>query len=239
MYYDFMLSLSLESLNRTGCTLPRIALVTPDIYDSTRRILSAYSVDMVTVSPIESPQAPHYWKDQFTKLLIWNMTQYRRVMYYDSDTVFMSSPAPALEACGNNHFCAVQDSGIGHAFFNTGFMVLRPSRRVLSNFYQNPRWATGNGEQDFLNIAFHNMWTPLENKYNHLLQGPDFTAEVMAATVVHAKIWDIQKKIPSPANLSKPWIWEEMCRNLIAPRGDCSPCDKGACLETRLLDTAL
>ena len=38
-------------------------------------------------SNVDLGRMNHRWKDQFTKLLLWNMTEYRRIVYIDADSL--------------------------------------------------------------------------------------------------------------------------------------------------------
>ena len=68
------------------------------------------------------------------QVLIWQLTEYARVLYYDSDVVFIKAPDGAIDACGEAELCAAQDTGLHYRFFNAGFLVLRPSTERLDEF---------------------------------------------------------------------------------------------------------
>lgn len=59
--YDHALRLSLESLNRTGSKLQRVALTTHDISTKAVELLSLYGVERRVVEPVDSPDAPEFW----------------------------------------------------------------------------------------------------------------------------------------------------------------------------------
>ena len=92
---------------------------------------------------------PRFW-GVYTKLTIFNLTQYDRVVYLDADTI-ASRNVDELFLCDG--FCAV----LRHSErFNSGVMVLEPSAAtfadMLHRIYDTPSY-TG-GDQGFLNEYF-------------------------------------------------------------------------------------
>jgi inositol phosphorylceramide glucuronosyltransferase 1 len=86
----------------------------------------------------------------YTKLSVFNMTQYRRVVYLDADTVVVRN-VDELFACEG--FCAV----LRHSErLNSGVMVLEPSEELFAdmmNHVDTTPSYTG-GDQGFLNSYF-------------------------------------------------------------------------------------
>ena len=46
-----------------------------------------------------------------TKLNIWDLTNYERVIYYDSDHIFLKNPFDAFRLCFKFELCATIDVG--------------------------------------------------------------------------------------------------------------------------------
>lgn len=80
---------------RTNISAPFIIMVTSEVPESQRRKLSDEGATVVLVEDIELPDwvlqrlyykpGEDYWKDQFVKLRLFQMTQYDRVLYLDVD----------------------------------------------------------------------------------------------------------------------------------------------------------
>ena len=70
------------------------------------------------------------YEKTFTKLNLFNLTQYEQVMYYDSDIIFMNNPEDAFGRCkaAADNICAVADTFISTvypkvkvgSYFNSG-----------------------------------------------------------------------------------------------------------------------
>jgi Glycosyl transferase family 8 len=67
------------------------------------------------------------FKEQFTKLLVWNMTAFDRILYLDSDTLCVSDPSAMLTQ-PRQRFAAVKDweNGAIRDHFNMGVFSVRP-----------------------------------------------------------------------------------------------------------------
>ena len=68
-------------------------LVTPEVSQDSRRKLKALSDAVTEVEAIPNPHSPHVqgWVDSgFTKLRIWTLTMYEKVVYLDADCLVMA-----------------------------------------------------------------------------------------------------------------------------------------------------
>ncbi len=138
--------------------------------------------------------------NMLTKLHAWNLVEFDQVIFYDSDFVFLKNPAAAFAECRTD-FCASGDTGIRSimpeksptTYFNSGFMVIRPSKEkfneLLKSVYlaENTRFV----DQDLLNSVFKDKWQRLSYKYNIMHVngpiGPD-------AVAIHEKLWILRSK---------------------------------------------
>ena len=57
---------------------------------------------------IALPPILHY-KGMLTKLYAWRLEEYSKIMYVDSDIVFLKNPVDAVTFCGDELMCAAVD----------------------------------------------------------------------------------------------------------------------------------
>lgn len=82
----------LHSLALTGTRHARVALVTPYVTQDERVFLAHFARVIV----VDLVQHNHYisnkrYRDQFTKLRLWQLTMYTKVIYFDADVVLLRS----------------------------------------------------------------------------------------------------------------------------------------------------
>merc|ERR1712185_795950 len=141
--------------------------------------MEAKGVRVIHVATMSTGRGPEHYKHMLTKLLIFNLTQFDQVCYYDSDVVFLNSPMPAFESCGwDAEICGVRDNFISNnpqsgavqvkRYFNAGFLVIKPSTQTFNYLMRHTQLADGAvfAEQDMLNLVFDKRWTELDRKFN-------------------------------------------------------------------------
>ena len=108
----------------------------------------------------------------FNKLLLWNLTQYERIVYFDADNVVVHvDKAEELFLCG--HFCVVY---MNPCHFHTGLLVIRPDTALLGTMLDKLA-STGSydgADQGFLSAFFEAcdeapMFTPSRGVSNRPL----------------------------------------------------------------------
>lgn len=127
---------------------------------------------------------------RFLKLQLWGLTEWRKIVFLDADTIVRKNVAELFDAPG---FSAVKDP-VGMNY-NTGVMVIEPSRYVYSLISKNYAHAGSYniGDQGALNaLVSFDAWTPLSMHYNTFHNAP---AEAFAkAKIIHysgdAKPWN-------------------------------------------------
>ncbi len=106
--------------------------------------------------------------DQFTKLHLWNLTDYDWILYMDSDAFIVRSIVPMVSfvaASQQEHpIWAVRDVGIFSKGFNMGTFMARPNSTEFSTLISTlhndhklffvEEWM----EQGFLNAVYQNRW---------------------------------------------------------------------------------
>ncbi|CAF2799444.1 unnamed protein product [Rotaria sp. Silwood2] len=115
--------------------------------------------------------------DQFTKLILWNMTQFDSIIYLDCDTVVLNDLSHLHELVMEPwrtgfEFAAATDNWFGTYIykFNAGVLVLHPSQLVFNELirtYTIPgNYRTVMAEQEFLNQFFRLRYLQLPTVYN-------------------------------------------------------------------------
>ena len=102
-----------------------------DANDGVARKLRGWGVCYVPLipPPFEGAVPFERFREQFTKLVLWNMTQWERVLYLDSDTLAVGDVSPLLTT-PRAPFAAVRDweDGRVQQHFNMGVASLAPDR---------------------------------------------------------------------------------------------------------------
>jgi lipopolysaccharide biosynthesis glycosyltransferase len=134
-----------------------------------------------------------HYKNQFGKLFLWSLVEYKEVVYIDADIFLVGPIAPLFDEIDREtyNFAGVLDYGynfpesIGLGFpnggthtylnyINGGFLWLKPSlvtfEQMKASLKADPKqWDTGLFEQDFLNFFFGQNKQILDSKYNQQL----------------------------------------------------------------------
>ena len=109
----------------------------------------------------------------YTKLHLWNLTQYERLLYVDIDTLPVAQFAEVFEQSliGCQDVAMVIDAG-RFDYFNTGVMLIVPNNNIF-------RWLVGNvtllkhgslfADQDYLNTYLKGRICTLPKKYNAIV----------------------------------------------------------------------
>lgn len=158
-----MHSLKLNSPD-AGTTRDRIVMLAGETSETAKRQLDQ---DGIRTLPVPSLPSPYIHGDKFhvrftlvmTKLLIFNMTQYDRIVFIDADALVLMDLSSVF-SCGT--FCA---TFINSFYFNSGFMLVTPNTTVFEDMQLRlPKTPSyDGGDQGFLN-----------EYYPHLTNAPIF-----------------------------------------------------------------
>ncbi|KAJ5085813.1 hypothetical protein N7532_010584 [Penicillium argentinense] len=161
-----------HSLRDNGSTARLIALYTPDaLRQETIKELQTVYNELIPVHSLVNGQPANLWlMDRpdliatFTKIELWRLTQFNRIVYIDCDVVALRAPDEllALEV----DFAAAPDVGWPDCF-NSGVMVLKPN---LEDYYALNALAErgisfDGADQGLLNMHFRD-WHRLSFTYN-------------------------------------------------------------------------
>lgn len=150
------------------------------------------------------------FRDQFTKLVLWNMTQFKTVNYFDSDTFVIGNIDILLNM--GNHLNEVKKIGVTRDIrdgrwqqtFNMGVFVIQPNQREFERLIKlkdefNFKYEDKMAEQGFLNEVYKspNDWYDIGFEYN-------------ANLAAYTDYWSVWKKYEKDIRvihftMTKPW----------------------------------
>ncbi|OEL21158.1 Inositol phosphorylceramide glucuronosyltransferase 1 [Dichanthelium oligosanthes] len=141
-----------KSLRDTGTRRDMVVLVSDGVSEYSRKLLQAdgWIVNQITLLANPNQVRPKRFWGVYTKLKIFNMTSYKKVVYLDADTIVVKN-IDDLFKCGE--FCG----NLKHSErMNSGVMVVEPSETLFNDMInkvgQLPSY-TG-GDQGFLNSYY-------------------------------------------------------------------------------------
>lgn len=195
----------------------RVALCTKTISDLTKKVLKADGWIIKHIPNIHSPyegtsNRGDYFFGAYSKLHVWNMTQYDRVIYLDSDMLVLSDISQLFN-CGS--FCAAfRHSDI----FNSGVMVIRPSQEVFRDMIKVAPYTPSYdvGDQGFFNTYFKELvygpffnWSNTTRQQQPMRLPAGLNADV-GMYYINSR-WliphDDIRIIHYTMGPTKPWIW--------------------------------
>ena len=157
-----------HSLRAHGWKHPTVAVVTAGVTQPIREKLASWWDRVVEVEGIPNPHPKeeqwfHYFGDMYSKLRIWSMTEYDRIVYLDSDILVTGSVEELLD---RPRFAAAPCTTPADTF-NGGVLVLDPDLEVyqdmLSKVGKIP--SHDGSDQGFLNTYYSDWFTgPAEHR---------------------------------------------------------------------------
>ena len=132
------------------------------------------------IAPRDEQKTFGRFRDQFTKLLLWNATEHEAHYYFDSDTFVIRNIDEFLNTHkkfdSNLHKigCTMDiRASVWQKTFNFGVFVLKPNHTEFKRLIelksdQNLKFETSMSEQGFLNVVYKNLWYEIgfENNAN-------------------------------------------------------------------------
>ena len=164
LYRDYLLPVRVLglSLKLSGTQREMVVLCTDDVSAENRKILEGDGWKIKQTNAIETPYTNHakQYDKVFTKLLVWTLTEYRRIVFMDSDTLVYDN-IDELFRCGS--FCAAYRHS---DLFNSGVFVVKPDlleyRRLINKIGIYPSYD--NTDQGFLNYYYQSLiFAPMFN----------------------------------------------------------------------------
>ncbi|XP_030072549.1 glycogenin-1 [Microcaecilia unicolor] len=158
------------SLRRYNTTKQLVALITPRVSDSMKKVLVKVYDEVKEMDVLDSGDSAHLALMQrpelgitLTKLHCWTLTQYSKCVFMDADTMVLSNIDELFQ---REELSAAPDPGWPDCF-NSGVFVYRPSIDTYNRLLQ---FATENGsfdggDQGLLNSFFSSWATTDINKH--------------------------------------------------------------------------
>ncbi|KIR54046.1 hypothetical protein I315_03670 [Cryptococcus gattii Ru294] len=155
---------------------PVIVLTTPSVPASYSRKLEAEGaivIEKPLITSLPMVQMNPRWKDVYTKLWIFNLTSYDRLVYYDADHLVLrpvdsiweaenSWPESGLAALGSGDGGYVEDSD----YFLAGFFIAIPKEEIMDGLLAEKDYDPVFPEQNLMNKYFSRdgprPWAPLD-----------------------------------------------------------------------------
>jgi glycogenin len=161
-----------RSLVRSQARYPFLVLTTPNLADSTYQQLQQSGIPYQPIPPIELntalPTHQARWQATYSKLQIFNQTQFDKLVYLDADMLVYQN---LDDLFGQPHMAAVNAGGMLPEYaswteFNSGLMVIEPSQALYTDMLAKlpDLYLPAGGDQDFLN-AYYPDWPQQPEKH--------------------------------------------------------------------------
>ncbi|XP_010558734.1 PREDICTED: inositol phosphorylceramide glucuronosyltransferase 1 [Tarenaya hassleriana] len=141
-----------KSIRDTGSKKDMVVLVSDGVSDYSKKLLKADGWKVEKISLLENPNQVHpkrFW-GVYTKLKIFNMTEYTKVVYLDADTIVVKNIEDLFKC---SKFCA----NLKHSErLNSGVMVVEPSEALFNDMMRQVKTLSSytGGDQGFLNSYY-------------------------------------------------------------------------------------
>jgi len=149
---------------RTNSIGERLMLVPGSLPLEDRKALSVFwNISIIQlITPPKQAENPR-WVDQFSKFLIWNYTQFDRIIYIDLDSIILQNMDELFLLPSDIPLAAV-GSFMGGSFndgFGAGMLVLPPNQTVLIELFSNIA-RTEEYNYKMMDQGFLNWWFKFE-----------------------------------------------------------------------------
>ena len=178
----------LYSLKKTKSRYPLVVLVPVGFDLSCQKAIKSWGAfieyaENVNLGDLEKRNKRPYWNETFFKLRVFNLTQYKKIVYIDSDMVILKNLDHLFE---KKHISAVQGGKLIFHWedINSGLMVIEPNEKEFSDLMNLiPRVCEskiesdiGFGDQDIISFYYRHvnkMWegeNRLDERYNAMIR---------------------------------------------------------------------
>ena len=183
-----------------------LVLVADSVSPADNAVVAELGVPLRHVPTIETPAGDARYFTTSTKIWLWDLIQWEKVVYYDSDMFFLRAPWECATECPDSaDLCAVSDPAgtwprSDPKYINTGFLVIKPSKEKFEWLKRNVHKAHNRqfGDQDMLNDLFRDNNIKLPKKCNFLHAPEDYrdVANSRSVVAVHEKMGHMRSMIP-------------------------------------------
>lgn len=178
-YVDGVIAL-LNSIRDTNTIHDVIVMVTCDVSENNKIIIKSLNGIIVEVPYIYyNGDNKHSIKDRynetswkmFTKLNLWNLTDYKKLLYIDADAVVLQNIDHIFKVDINDGIAAVVDGSkmLNYTGIEAGVMLLSPNNHVYNNLLESlnsDKYDLKMTDQSFLNDYFKEKIVSLDPKWN-------------------------------------------------------------------------
>eukprot|EP01041_Mallomonas_annulata_P000633 gene633-1225_t len=218
------LSVLSKTLKRTGTSIPFYVMVTENVTKATLRRVAELCNEIVHVESITNPNEARdasWTVSELTKLNIWRLTQFEKIVYIDADAIVMETIDELFDR--ECEFAASPDI-FPPDRFNAGVLFVKPNEDTFHKMMSltSTLHSYDGGDTGFLN-AFFNDWYKSEvdarlpfgyNAQRTLYwftheKNPDCWKSIKPLKIIHysssPKPWEVSRTSKSLGDLE--WLW--------------------------------
>ncbi|KAK9765002.1 glycogenin glucosyltransferase [Basidiobolus ranarum] len=160
-----------QTLRESATSKRIVCLYTPTVTLPVRKEMSVFFDELIAVEPIDSKDSENLHLlgraelgITFTKIHLWRLTQYRKIVFLDADTLPLRNVDELFELKAD--FSACPDAGWPDCF-NSGVFVCTPSQETYEELVHlaATEGSFDGGDQGLLNLYFNN-WSRISFTYN-------------------------------------------------------------------------
>ncbi|KAI7903857.1 nucleotide-diphospho-sugar transferase [Cokeromyces recurvatus] len=190
------------SLKQTNTNHDIVVLVLDDVSELVRKRLVHLGAIIINVDQVKYPWDSSSARRKgfnkacrYSKLNLWNLTQYKKVVFLDADTMVVKN---IDELFNYPQFTAAVDIG---GVLNTGVFVAEPNKETYRNIMNTYETAPSynKGDQGFLNYYFNQSANPLPGNYNLMIKFTHFS------TLASSFVTKNTVKVLHFTSETKPW----------------------------------
>ena len=197
-YLDGVLLLD-YNLKVLNSKYPLLCLINENISDDTIKVLDYFNIKHKLVNSItyDNKDNVNRWNNTFDKLNVFNLTEYDKLIYLDTDMLILKNIDNLFEI---NRFTMVPDIPFNDNTFNSALMIIKPNINTYKELIDLVNLNINNnstyiGDQTIINDYYKdkNVIT-LEKKYNAMralykyedkYKSNEVTKEVESPVIVH------------------------------------------------------
>ena len=213
-----------KCLKLTNAQFPFTILVTENISNDTISILKKNDIQIILIDRIVNTELPetHKWRYNFTKLHIYNQTQFSKIVYIDLDMVITENLDHLFY---KNHMSAVNSGGFVHSHWkqlNSGLIVIEPSNNLYNDLILiTKKYNNLTGDQSILHKHFVKWHTKKElnlgYQYNMFVHDIPRAIKELNFTAIN-NIDEINEELKNNSNIKifhyiKPKPWDNKVNN--------------------------
>ncbi|KAI9482863.1 MAG: nucleotide-diphospho-sugar transferase [Benjaminiella poitrasii] len=190
------------SLKQTKTNHDIVVLVLDDVTEMVRKRLEYLGAKIINVDQVKYPWDSSSARRKgfnkacrYSKLNLWNLTQYKKVVFLDADTMVVQN---IDELFNYPQFTAAVDIG---GVLNTGVFVAEPNKETYQDIMKTYETAPSynKGDQGFLNYYFNRSANPLPGNYNLMIKFTHFS------TLASSFVSKNTAKVLHFTSETKPW----------------------------------